>query len=61
MSHSSRLNILTCVAKKPYHELFSHFLEKNKSEKKSIYDYKGDIPFHHAVTNRLTYPDGSNL
>lgn len=49
MAHWGWLNILTCVAKKPFHELFSEFEETNPEitkSKKGIYNFVGDVSYH---------------
>jgi 2-oxoglutarate dehydrogenase E1 component len=63
MAHRGRLNVLTCVAKKPYHELFAEFEETNLKnlQKEDIHNFNGDVAYHHAVTNKIKFNDGEEV
>ena len=58
MAHRGRLNVLCCVLKKPYNQIFAEFEDiKYNTEHEQIYKYSGDVKYHIGCSNKITYED----
>lgn len=64
MANRGRLNILGCVARKPFRDIFSEYEETNPDvlfSKGGIYEYSGDIAYHQGSSNKLRSPEGKEI
>jgi len=61
MAHRGRLNVISCVIKRPYNQMFAEFEGVNyKAEQNSTYKYSGDVKYHLGASNILNF-DGKEM
>lgn len=62
MAHRGRLNVLCCVLKKPYEQIFAEFEDiKYINDRDLIYRFSGDVKYHIGCSNKLNFKDGSEM
>ena len=64
MSHRGRLGVLSMVAQKPLHEIFSEFDETSYSkiiDKPYLRNYEGDVTYHASASSKVRYADGNEI
>ena len=62
MAHRGRLNILTCVLKKPYTQMFAEFEEiKYNDETQHTFKYAGDVKYHIGCSTKIKCGDEETI
>jgi 2-oxoglutarate dehydrogenase E1 component len=62
MAHRGRLNVLTCVLRKPYNQIFAEFEDVRYNDKsESTYRYSGDVKYHIGCSNKIKYASGNEM
>ena len=58
MAHRGRLNMLCCVFKKPYTQIFAEFEDvKYNDEFSNTYKFSGDVKYHLSASNKLKFDE----
>lgn len=59
MAHRGRLNVLACVLRKSYEQIFTEFEDiKFEGKKKKIEGFAGDVKYHMGSSTIVRFPDG---
>lgn len=60
IAHRGRLNVLTCVLKKPYEHLFAEFehVKPKDGIMTDVHDFSGDVKYHLGASNVFECKDG---
>lgn len=62
MAHRGRLNVLTCILRKPYNQIFAEFEDVRYSDSwENIYRFSGDVKYHIGCSNKITYDNQNDM
>lgn len=62
MAHRGRLNVLTCVLRKPYNQIFAEFEDVRYNDRlENIYRFSGDVKYHIGCSNKIRFAHGNEM
>lgn len=62
MAHRGRLNVLTCVLRKPYNQIFAEFEDiKYIKSSESVFRFSGDVKYHIGCSNKINYGNDNKM